>query len=349
MDRSPRIRLPLLFSLLLVLGITLPAAAQPYGSWLTLGPAHSYVSVPTSTSFNFSIRFTFEAWVSLRDSNGSGACSSIMGKNYAAAYWVGICGTQLRSYLRGSDSQFTGGTVPASDWTHIAVVWDGANHIHYVNGEEVARRAETGNMTGHVSDMRIGSDTAWEFTPTGAIDEVRFWNVARTRAEIRQGITVAYTTPQPGLVAQYHFDGNATDSAGTNHGTTVGGAAYLNAPVTTACTQSATALCITGNRFLVTTKYLTAAGASGAGQRVPGGTPSSGLFWFFGADNWEVLAKVIDGCGVNNRRWVFASASTDQHYELIVTDVQSGATRRYFNYLGERAPAITDTGAFACP
>jgi hypothetical protein len=79
-------------------------------------------------------------------------------------------------------------------------------------------------------------------------------------------------------------------------------------------------------------------------------TPESGIFWFFGANNWEMMTKVLNGCGINSRHWVFTSAVTDQHFELVVTDTSTGRTKRYLNYAGSPAPAITDIDAFAtCP
>lgn len=63
-----------------------------------------------------------------------------------------------------------------------------------------------------------------------------------------------------------------------------------------------------------------------------------------------MLVKVLNGCGTNNRFWVFAAGATNVEYTLTVTDTQSNATRTYSNSLGTQAPAITDTEAFAtCP
>ncbi len=76
----------------------------------------------------------------------------------------------------------------------------------------------------------------------------------------------------------------------------------------------------------------------------------SGLFWFFEPDNWELLIKVLDGCNYSGHHWVFAAAATDVEYTLTVTDTASGATRTYGNELGNPAPAVVDTQAFAtCP
>jgi hypothetical protein len=91
-------------------------------------------------------------------------------------------------------------------------------------------------------------------------------------------------------------------------------------------------------------------GNAGQGHVVPGAAADSGLFWFFGPQNWELLVKVLDGCAVNGHVWVFAAATTTVEHTLVVTDTLTGASARYDNPAGRPAPAVTDTLAFAaCP
>jgi hypothetical protein len=343
-------RVPGLF--LVLLFVVVPVTAQPFSSWLVKGSGTGYVSIPASSAFDFSNGFTFEAWVNGSD---TGSCSSLAGKDYTKAFWVGVCGTTLRSYLHGytppTNTQFDGGKVPANEWTHIAVTFDGTTHKHYIDGELVASRAESGPMTTSPTELRISGDTAYQFT-YGAIDEVRFWNVARTLDQIRSTITSTINSPQTGLVAVYHLDGSAVDSIGGRNGTNQGTSAYLTSAVALSCAPTTTTqLCILGNRFAISARWLLSGGETGVGTLVPGSNATSGLFWFFGSDNWELLVKMIDACGVlNDRKWVFSAATTNVHYELVVTDVKNGLTKRYFNYQGISAPAVTDTDAFAtCP
>lgn len=76
----------------------------------------------------------------------------------------------------------------------------------------------------------------------------------------------------------------------------------------------------------------------------------SGLFYFFSDTNWELLVKVLDGCGINDHYWVFTAGTTDVEYTLTVTDTQTGQVQTYGNALGEDAVTVTDTAAFAtCP
>ena len=83
---------------------------------------------------------------------------------------------------------------------------------------------------------------------------------------------------------------------------------------------------------------------------VPVANPGSGLFWFFAADNWEVMVKALNGCGLNSRYWIFSAATTNVFYRMEVFDYHTGPQRIYFNYSGPPAPAVTDINAFAtCP
>ncbi|HXT20736.1 MAG TPA: hypothetical protein VN923_08310, partial [Thermoanaerobaculia bacterium] len=79
-------------------------------------------------------------------------------------------------------------------------------------------------------------------------------------------------------------------------------------------------------------------------------TDESGYFWFFDRENVEVSLKLLDGCGVNQRYWVFASGTTDVQVALTVTDLVAGRTASYFNPRGVSFAPVLDTSALAtCP
>ena len=118
------------------------------------------------------------------------------------------------------------------------------------------------------------------------------------------------------------------------------------------CTNDATTLCLNKGRFQVKVDWRDSEDRTGPGRRVVGArTDDSGLFWFFGDQNWEVLIKVLDACDdPYNRFWVFFAATTNVEYTLTVTDTQTLESKTYFNPLGNLAQAVTDTDAFAtCP
>ncbi len=325
-----------------------PLRAQPFGAWMVLTGASGYVEIADSPALNPTSAFTFEAWVSVTDANGGTGCSSIAGKNYLTAWWVGICGTTLRSYLKGGSSHKDGGTLD-SGWNHIAVTFDGTNRRHYINGEIVGTFPETGPLTTSTSAVRIGSDVSWVHTPAGAIDEVRLWNAARTTEQIRSTINVPISTATPGLVSVWSLDASGNDSLGGHNGSLNGSVAFLNGAVASSCSPTSTSLCFEG-RFAVSATWVKPDGTHGNGTVVPGASTNSGLFWFFSSDNWELLVKELNGCGLNSRRWIFSAATTNVHYRLNVYDVTHGVAKVYFNYQGISAPAVTDTDALAvCP
>jgi hypothetical protein len=108
-------------------------------------------------------------------------------------------------------------------------------------------------------------------------------------------------------------------------------------------------LLLNGDRFRVTTSWRTTAGATGFGQPVEL-TSDTGFFWFFEPANLEAIVKVLDGCALNGRYWVFASGLTDVRVEMKVTDTISGRSHTYVNLLGAPFAPIQDTGTFdVCP
>ena len=139
------------------------------------------------------------------------------------------------------------------------------------------------------------------------------------------------------------------DALGAHTGTNVGRVGFLTFPVALGCTPSATSLCLSG-RFAVSVHWRDFAGNTGVGTVVPGASADSGLFWFFAPAAWEVLAKTVNGCSLNNRWWAFGAATTNVFYRLEFLDVRGGQNKIYFNYPGVASPAVTDAAAFTtCP
>lgn len=75
-------------------------------------------------------------------------------------------------------------------------------------------------------------------------------------------------------------------------------------------------------------------------------TPDTGYFWFFNEANVEVVVKVLHGCPVNDRIWVFAGGLTNVGAEIRVEDTESPAAKVYGNPLGMTFQPIQDTAAF---
>jgi hypothetical protein len=113
-----------------------------------------------------------------------------------------------------------------------------------------------------------------------------------------------------------------------------------------ACVSNPTTLCLNNGRFELTARWRTSDGNNGSARAVSL-TNESGYFWFFTPGNVEATVKVLNGCGINNRYWVFGSGMTNVEVEMLVIDRQTGLARSYTNTLGQSFAPILDTNAFA--
>jgi CSLREA domain-containing protein len=116
-----------------------------------------------------------------------------------------------------------------------------------------------------------------------------------------------------------------------------------------ACQPGGEELCLgEGDRFRVTARWTTKDG-SGAAHALPL-TRDTGAFWFFNSANLEIVLKVLDGCAVNDRFWVFVSGLTDVDVDILVKDTLTGQTWTYRNPAGAAFQPRLDTNAFnTCP
>ncbi|HVR10694.1 MAG TPA: PKD domain-containing protein [Thermoanaerobaculia bacterium] len=114
------------------------------------------------------------------------------------------------------------------------------------------------------------------------------------------------------------------------------------------CAASATRLCLDSNRYAVDVTWTAAqGGGTGAGNAVPL-TDDTGYFWFFNSSNVEMVIKVLNGCGLNSKFWVFAGGLTNVQVDITVTDTVTGAVKTYHNPPNTPFQPIQDTSAFAC-
>lgn len=110
------------------------------------------------------------------------------------------------------------------------------------------------------------------------------------------------------------------------------------------CAPSATALCLSAQRFSVQVHWKDFQGNTGEGRAVPL-TADTGYFWFFNDANVELVVKVLDARGLNQKFWVFFGALSNVEYDLRVIDSLTGASKTYHNPAGQFA-SVGDTAAF---
>ena len=114
------------------------------------------------------------------------------------------------------------------------------------------------------------------------------------------------------------------------------------------CGDDPATLCLgEGGRYRVSLDWETATDR-GRAQPVESGAADSGLFTFFSPGNWEMMVKLLDGCAINDKRWVFAAGTTDVGWTLRVTDRTTLTEKVYTSQLGQPSKTIADIEAFAC-
>jgi hypothetical protein len=115
------------------------------------------------------------------------------------------------------------------------------------------------------------------------------------------------------------------------------------------CLPGPTTLCLNNGRFRAEATFRTPQGQNGQAAAKPL-TDDSGYFTFFNPSNVEVLVKVLDACGLNQRYWVFSAGLTNVRVEVTITDTQKGTAKTYTNPQGKAYQPVQDTAAFAtCP
>ncbi len=181
---------------------------------LSIASEYDAVRVPDAADLQPRRDLSIEAWVKRLSTTG---CGTIVTKDRALSYWLGLCNGRLRFSAGGPGSEGNV-VVPEGRWTHVAVTFDGAMGRFYVNGAlDRAAPMPSEQPRANGADLSIGADTVAGSFFYGTIDHVRLWNVVRSADQIRDN-TRATLAPQTGLVAQWPLDGSARDLVGGHDG-----------------------------------------------------------------------------------------------------------------------------------
>ncbi len=161
------------------------------GSALNFDGSGDYVNCGIGSSLDPINAITVSTWVKRTDYNTAG---NIAGKTNSNTITAGY---GLHSYIEGFEFQFYSGawrrTMPrvpatASQWHHIVGTYDGSYAYLYIDGEQRASIAYTGNIVPasgypfHIGFWRSGYPNYYK----GLIDEVRVYNQALNADEVRQ-------------------------------------------------------------------------------------------------------------------------------------------------------------------
>ena len=195
-----------------------------------------YVQANSTYSFEANESFTIEAWVKINAQEEVNFATLhnrqlAIGMN-SSGQFIGI------SYTDAVQTHNSGYELEPGIWYHLAAVFSGGSSTLYVNGVSQGNAAnanseKTGQMIyvgrGYVTGL-IGSFTYLN----GQMDEVRFWEEARTQSEIRNNMydELSDPTSETNLLLYYKFN----ETSGTTADNAEGTAGYdgtLNGSMTT--------------------------------------------------------------------------------------------------------------------
>ena len=97
--------------------------------------------------------------------------------------------------------------------------------------------------------------------------------------------------------------------------------------------------CVQSNRWRISFNH------NGTNSRVAAYSSRSAAFYTFSSSNWEFVGKVLNGCSINNRWWVYGAGATNLPFTMRVED--ANFCPNYKTYSG--ANPVLDTSAFTCP
>jgi hypothetical protein len=212
------------------------AAANPVSNGVLALDSGGRVEVPHNPSQSTSSAVTIEFWVRM-DSSMEQPNGRPFAKRHGSGgqFSVNMLPRSTSGVELFGISDLGGWTCPTNQWVHFATTWSSASQKHrvYVNGEQVTETTTNSpamsQWDGSLSFGDTGEFGHWRFQ--GRLDNIRYWNVERTRDQLRANatrqLTSAHAAATPGLIGSWTFDAlNATDGTGVNNGSAQNGAFF---------------------------------------------------------------------------------------------------------------------------
>jgi PKD repeat protein len=289
------------------------------------------VSGNSTTTINVGDSVTW-SWGGGEHSTTSGSCSGACNPNGGWNSGIRTSGTFSQAFP------------VAGTFTYFCMV-----HLSMMQGTVIVQTGgpgPTANFTFSPAGPVIGNPVTFTDSSTGS-PTAWLWNFGDPASGTSNTSTAQNPTHTFLAAGDYTVSLQATNAGGSTTSTkTV--TASNGGPIV--CDPNDTeSLCLNGGRFQVTAEWDSGTDSGhGTGVKL---TADSGYFWFFDANNIEVVTKVLNGCAISNSYWVFAAGLTNVQVELRVVDTTTGAVYLNENPQGTAFVPIQNTGAFpaSCP
>ena len=196
------------------------------GNSLNFDGVDDYVQFSDNSVGNFGTgEFTIEYWVKTTDDKGGVIAkrNSCDCDNWSALIENG------RIRLEISDDGCTTAVtnvygvskIDDGEWHHIAFTRVGTTIYAYVDGRLEVKGISAHDMTS-TNSLRIGNipcSTSWHLD--GSVDEVRIWNIARTKSEIQDNMFGLFTASNANLQLYMPFEDGLLEGDNSGHSSTI--------------------------------------------------------------------------------------------------------------------------------
>ncbi len=167
--------------------------------------------------------FTIEAWIKPNNSNWDNAYHAIFGNQTGGpantrnpSFYLKDGKIHIDSYEDGTLTRFDFLTneslISQNVWSHIALVKEGTTFKVYINGN-LAITTPAPNAVNITGPYQLGFIDNYY---AGLLDELHFWNVARSATEIATGMNTTLVGTETGLVDYYNFNQGIANGTNTS-------------------------------------------------------------------------------------------------------------------------------------
>ena len=169
-----------------------------FGGALSFNGSSAYVSVNDSSSLDLTTAMTLEAWVY---PTSLGSWRDVIYKASRDIYL--LMGSTPTASAPAFGGTFSGNSIfgttglPVNTWSHLAGTYDGTTMRLYVNGVQIASRAQSGTIATSTGPLCFGGDSDYGQFWAGLIDEVRIYSRALTASEIQNDMTTPINNAVP--------------------------------------------------------------------------------------------------------------------------------------------------------
>ena len=151
---------------------------------------------------------TAEAWINIPNTTGT---KNIVGNhiNNGAQFNLRVINNRLQGFIGFGtyNVNSAAGTIVANTWQHVALVYNDTTLKLFINGVEVGSRVIPAaySLPNSTVPYLIGASGYGDFF-NGNIDEVRIWNVARTRTALSNSRNCELQGTETGLISYFKFN-----------------------------------------------------------------------------------------------------------------------------------------------